>query len=269
MTIRRGRGCRAVSPSLCFGGSVLVALASVLGVPGLAGAGEGTISDPRELGTQLDVKTLTHTDDGSSVVYTAETYAPFTDQSAAFQWGIDRDGDEDFDLFTFTEWRGGKLVGGVKDATGREVSGATVSRPGPNAIKVSFPVAALGGAGVYRYAVNAGATGGDLAPDAGLSQHRIGSVAGPSGAATRAAGATAPAEAAPAKAAATEAAPAEAGPAQAAATEPGPAVAAPAPRPSLPTTGPGDGNALVPVAGAALMLGGSLIAAGSRRVRRS
>lgn len=228
MAIRRGRGCRAVSPSLRAAGIVLAALA-LLGIPGSARAGEGAISDPRELGTHLDLKALSHTDDGSSVVYTAETYAPFTDGSATFKWGIDRDGDEEFDLFVFTDWRGGKLVGGVEDPAGRAVSAATVSRPGPNVIKVSFPVAALGGAGVYRYALNAGIpeseAAGDLAPDAGLSQHRLGTIAGSPGIETRA---------------------------------------------NLPTTGPGDGGALLPFAGAALMAGGAaLIAAAPRRGRRS
>jgi hypothetical protein len=256
MAIRRGRRCRAGSPSLGAAGTVLAALAVLLGVPGLATADEGTVSDPRELGTQLDVKALTHTDDGSSVVYMAETYAPFTDQSAAFKWGIDRDGDEDFDLFVTTQWRGGKLVGAVKDGAGRELAAAAVSRPGPTVIKVSFPVAALGGAGAYRYAVNAGHTegdgGGDLAPDAGLSQHRLGTIAGASGTQTRAA-AAAPAEPVPA-----DVAP----PSREAATSS-------APQANLPTTGPDDRRALLPAAGAAFMVGGVLIAATPRGGRRS
>src|SRR5687767_8999668 len=121
MTIRRGRGCRAAPLSLRAAGTAM-ALAVVLGAPGVASAGEGTTSDPRELGTQLDLKALSHADDGSAIVYTAETYVPFTDQSAAFKWGIDRDGDEEFDLFVSTEWRGGKLAGAVKDPAGREVA---------------------------------------------------------------------------------------------------------------------------------------------------
>jgi LPXTG-motif cell wall-anchored protein len=235
----------------------MMALAVLLGVPGAATAGEGTTSDPRELGTRLDLKGLTHADDGSAVVYTAETYAPFTDRSAAFKWGIDRDGDEDFDLFVTTEWRGGKLAGGVKDAAGKELATAAVSRPGPNAIKVSFPVAVLGGAGAYRYAVNAGHAegegGGDLAPDAGLLQHRLGTIGGPSGTQTRAAAAAAPAEPVP-----VDAAP----PSREAA-------AASAPEANLPTTGSDDGRALLPVAGAAFMAGGALIAAAPRGGRRS
>jgi LPXTG-motif cell wall-anchored protein len=231
-------------------------LALVLCIPATASAGEGSVSDPRELGITLDLKALTHSDDGPSVVYTAETHAPFTDRLAAFKWGIDRDGDEDFDLFVTTEWRGGKLAAAVKDIAGRELAAATVSRPGPNVIKVSFPVAALGGAGTYRYAVNAGHTegeaGADLAPDAGLSQHRLGTIAGPSGTGTRAAAA-----------ALAEPVPVDAAPPRRE------AAAASAPHASLPTTGPDHGRALLPVAGAALMAGGALIAAAPRRARRS
>ena len=213
--------------ALCFVGG---------GFSGPAMAGEGSVSDPRELGTKLDLKAVTHADDGSSIVYVAETFAPFADQSAGFKWGIDRDSDEEFDLIVFTEWRGGKLVGGVKDASGREIAAAAVSRPGPNAIRVSFPVTALDGATVYRYAVDAEGEGSqrDVAPNAGLTQHRLGSViAPPAGAAS---------------------APPAHGAAQA----------------GLPRTGPDDGGSLLPVAGGAFLLGGALIAAAPRRrVRRS
>jgi LPXTG-motif cell wall-anchored protein len=102
-------------------------------------------------------------------------------------------------------------------------------------IKVSFPVAALGGAGTYRYALNAGHTegqaAGDLAPDAGLSRHRLGAIAGPADAAP------------PGREAATTS----------------------APQANLPTTGPDQGRALLPIAGAAFMVGGALLAAGPRR----
>jgi hypothetical protein len=251
MIIRRGRGGRAISATFRVAGTVLATLALVLGVAGTARAGEGAVSDPRELGTRLDLKTLTHSDDGSSVVYTAETFTPFTDQVAAFKWGIDRDSDEDFDLVVFAEWRGGKLAGGVKDASGREIAAAAVSRPGGNAIRVSFPVAVLDGATVYRYAVDADGEGSqrDLAPNAGLTQHRLGSVIAP----------PAPARSASAVAVTP--------PPVASAV---PASAAPAPPQALPRTGRGDGGSLLPVAGWAFLLGGALIAAAPRRrIRRS
>jgi LPXTG-motif cell wall-anchored protein len=217
-------------------------------------AAEGAVSDPRELGTKLDLKAVTHADDGSSIVYGAETFAGFTDQSAAFQWGIDRDGDEDFDLIVFTEWRGGRLAGGVKDATGREIAVAAVSRPGPNAIRVSFPVAVIDGAAVYRYAVHAGDEGSqrDLAPNAGLTQHRLGSIDAPPAAPARSARSVAPT------------------PPSAPSAAPAPAAPVPAPQANLPKTGPDDGRSLLPVAGGAFLLGGALIAAAPRRrVRRS
>ncbi|MGH9010178.1 MAG: hypothetical protein ACRDYF_10080, partial [Acidimicrobiia bacterium] len=192
----------------------------------MAGTDEGGANDPRDVGTRLDLKTLTHAQDGSSIVYTAETYSPFSDQSAVFKWGVDRDRDEAFDLIVFTEWRDGKLVGGVKDPAGRQVAPASVSRPGPTAIRVSFPAEVLGGASVYRYAVDAEAAPGerDLAPNSGLVQHRLGAVAAGEKDVRTASSSPAPPTPTPA-------------PAQAAAA-----------KTSLPRTGPGD-RALLPWSG--------------------
>jgi hypothetical protein len=256
MRIRRGRRCRVAEACLRAAGVVLAAMGVMLSVPGIAIANEGNLVDSRDVGTPLDLKGLAHADDGASIVYTAETHAPFTDQSAAFKWGIDRDHDEAFDLIVFTEWRGGKLVGGVKDATGRQVASATVSRPGPTAIRVSFPAELLGGAATYRYAVNAE---GDLAPNSGLVQHRLGGLPP--------AGAKAETRAASSTPAGTEAAsPSPVAPATPVATAaPRPAPAAP-PAANLPTTGPGD-RALMPWAGAVLVAGGGLIALGAQRNR--
>lgn len=257
MMIRRGRRCRVAEACLRAAGVVLAAMGAMLSVPGIATANEGDLVDSRDVGIPLDLKGLAHADAGALIVYTAETHVPFADQSAAFKWGIDRDHDEAFDLVVFTEWRGGKLVGGVKDATGRQVASATVSRPGPTAIKVSFPAELLGGAATYRYAVNAE---GDLAPNSGLVQHRLGglSPASAKAAETRAASSTP---------AGTEAAtPAPVAPATPVATAaPRPAPAAP-PAANLPTTGPGD-RALMPWAGAVLVAGGGLIALGAQRNR--
>ena len=261
MTIRRGRRCRAAVAWAQRAGAVGLFAVAVLAVPAVAGAGEDGIDDPRDVGTRLDLKTLTHAQDGRSIVYTAETYGPFTDQSAAFKWGVDRDRDEAFDLIVFTEWRDGKLVGAVKDAGGRQVAAAAVSRPGPAAIRVSFPAELLGDAAVYRYAVDAGAAGDrDLAPNAGLVQHRLGAAAvGMKDARTAA---SAPVTPTPAPRAASAApAPARA----AAAISPSPAPASPA-KTNLPRTGPGD-RALLPWSGVALMTGGAFVALGARRNR--
>lgn len=248
MTIWRGRRGQAAGGWALRAAVVGVFAVAVLAVPTMAGAGEGSIEDPRDVGTRLDLKTLTHTQDGPSVVYTAETYGPFSDQSAVFKWGVDRDRDEDFDLVVFTEWRDGKLVGGVRDPEGRQIAPAAVSRPGPSAIRVSFPADVLGDAAAYRYAVNAeGAPGDrDLAPNSGLAQHRLGVITAAPEVRTASSAPSAP--------------------------PPVPQVASGAPPPaspaktSLPRTGSGD-RVLLPWSGAALMAGGAFVAFGARRSR--
>lgn len=257
MTIWRGRRCPAAVPPTLR--AVGVGLFAVVMLAAPAMASDGQTDDPRDVGRRLDLKTLTHAQDGSSIVYTAETYGQFSDQSAVFKWGVDRDRDENFDLIVFTEWRDGKLVGGVKDPAGRQIAPATVSRPGPSAVRVSFPAEVLGDAAVYRYAVNAEAAPGDrdLAPNSGLVQHRLGG--GAAGVTSARTASSAPAAPAPAPRAAS-AAPA---PTPAAA----PAPAAPA-KTSLPRTGPGE-RALLPLSGLALMTGGALMAFGARRSRET
>ncbi len=258
MTIWRGRRCRAAVALAQRASAVGLLAVAVLAVPAMAGIDGGGTSDPRDVGTRLDLKTLTHAQDGPSVVYTAETYGPFSDQSALFKWGVDRDRDEAFDLIVFTEWRDGKLLGGVKDPAGRQIAPAAVSRPGPNAIRVSFPTEVLGGAAEYRYAVDASAAAGDrdLAPNAGLVLHRLGAAAAP----VKEVRTADSAPATPAPTPQASAAPAPAAPAPAAATTPAPAQS------NLPRTGPGDG-ALLPWSGIALMTGGALVALGARRNR--
>jgi len=254
MTIGRGRRCRAAFASARRGAGLGLIGVLVLAVPVVAGTGESRVDDPRDVGTRLDLKTLTHVDDGSSIVYTAETYAPFSDEAAVFKWGIDRDRDEAFDLIIFTEWRGGKLTGGVKDTAGRQLAPAAVSRPGPTAIRVSFPAGVLGGVPVYRYAVDAESDGDgdgpgdpgerDLAPNSGLIQHRLGAVVPPAAGEARTASAAPSPAAEPAKS-------------QAQAQE----RAA-----NLPRTGPGD-RGLLPWAGTVLMVGGVLVVLGAKRNR--
>lgn len=252
MTIWRGRRCRAAVAWARRTGAVALFAVAVLAVPAVAGAGEGGIGDPRDVGMRLDLKTLTHAQDGRSIVYTAETYGPFSDQSAAFKWGVDRDRDESFDLIVSTEWRDGKLVGAVKDSGGRQIATAAVSRPGPTTIRVSFPSEVLGDAAEYRYAVNAEAAPGDrdLAPNSGLAQHRLGAVS-----------ATAK-DVRTASAAPTAPTPEP----QVASAVPTPAPASPA-KTSLPRTGSGD-RALLPWSGVALIAGGAFVALGARRSRR-
>lgn len=165
----------------------LAAALVLLWIPGPTGAAPGNTTDPDDVPLQLDLKSISHANDGSSVTYTAETYENFPDQAAAFKWGIDRNGDESFDLIVFAEWESDvtALVGGVEDAAENPVAEATVSRPAPNAIQVVFPVSVLSGATSYRYAASAedDVNGNeetdpgeqDLAPDAGLVTHDLGS----------------------------------------------------------------------------------------------
>lgn len=254
MTIWRGRRCRAAGAWAQRAGAAGLFAVALLAVPAAAFAGEGGVDDPRDVGTRLDLKTLTHAQDGGSIVYTAETYGPFSDQSAVFKWGVDRDRDENFDFIVSTEWRDGKLVGGVKDPAGRQIAPAAVSRPGPGTIRVSFPAEVLGDAGVYRYAVSAEAVPGDrdLAPNSGLVQHRLGAMTG-AAQDVRTAG-SAPVAPAP-EPRVVSAAPAAA------------AVPAAPAKTSLPRTGSGD-SALLPWSGVALMTGGAFVALGACRGRR-
>ena len=247
MTIWRGRRRRAAVALAQRAGAVALFAVAGLAVPAAAGTDEGGANDSRDVGVRLDLKTVTHAQDGPSIVYTAETHSPFSDQLAVFKWGVDRDLDEAFDLIVFTEWRDGKLVGGVKDPAGRQIAPASVSRPGPTAIRVSFPAEVLGDASVYRYAVNAEAAPGerDLAPNSGLVQHRLG--AGPLTSGPRVASSSPPAEA------------------SSTAAEPAPTAAEAAPPPSsaaqenLPRTGSADRRLLLALAGAAFAIGGALI----------
>ena len=260
MTIWRGRRCRAAVAWAQRAGAVGLFAVAVLAVPAWAVIDQGGATDPRDVGMRLDLKTLTHAQAGPSIVYTAETYGPFSDQSAAFKWGVDRDQDENFDLIVFAEWRDGKLVGGVNDPAGLQIAPAAVSRPGPTAIKVSFPAAVIGGTGLYRYAVNAEGAAGerDLAPNSGLVQHRLGAeAAGADEVRTASSAPVAPAST-------PRAASAAAAPAPAAAAAPAPE---PATKTNLPRTGPGE-RALLPLSGLVLMTGGAFVALGARRRAR-
>jgi hypothetical protein len=203
--------------------------------PGPSGAAPGSNTDPDDVSLKLDLKTTSHANDGSTVTYSAETYENFSDKLADFKWGIDKNGDESFDLIVFAEWDRTELVAGVDDAAENPVAEATVSRPAPNSIQVTFPASVLGGATSYRYGVSAqddlngngesDAGEQDLAPDTGLYDHNVGSApAAPAPAAGRTTPVASPAPvAAPAPAPAVR-------PDPAAAPSPTPVVAPESPR---------------------------------------
>lgn len=141
-----------------------------------------SFTDPDDVNLPLDLKTLTHENDGSTISYTVETYEPFDDRQADFKWAIDKNGDQKVDLFVSVEWEGGRLVGKAEDTKEKELGPATVARVGAHALRVSFSRRLLG-ASEYQYQVIAvNDTNGndeddpgetDLAPDAGFQPHRL------------------------------------------------------------------------------------------------
>jgi hypothetical protein len=190
-------------------------------------------ADPDDVTLRLDIKTVSVANDVSSVTYTVETHEAFPDAFADFRWGIDKDGDQDFDIFVSVEYDR-KLIGKVEDADEEHVADAAVSRPSPNSLRVTFPASVLAGVKSYGYSVraltdsndNGEADAGeqDLAPNAGLYHHSL----------DTSAAAPAPAPAPPATTVPPAAAPApEAGSERAAAGAPRPAAPG-IPQPAVP-----------------------------------
>ncbi len=141
-----------------------------------------SFTDPDDVDLPLDLKTLTHENDDSTISYTVETYEPFEDRQADFKWALDKNGDQKVDLFVSVEWEDGRLVGKAEDTQEKELGTATVARVGAHALRVSFSRRLLG-ASEYQYHVIAvndtnrndeddpGET--DLAPDTGFQPHRL------------------------------------------------------------------------------------------------
>jgi hypothetical protein len=147
-----------------------------------AQSGPVTFSDPDDINLPLDLKTLTHENDDSTISYTVETYEPFEDRQADFKWAIDKNNDQKVDHFVSVEWEDGKLVGKVEDTKEKELGAATVARIGTHGVRVSYSRRLLG-ASEYQYQVIAvNDTNGndeddpgetDLAPDTGFQPHRL------------------------------------------------------------------------------------------------
>ena len=232
-------------------GIIVIALAvAALWSPSTpASALSASEADPDDVTLRLDVKTVSVANDASSVTYTVETYEAFPDAFADFRWGIDKDSDQDFDLFVSVE-HDRKLIGKVEDAAEEEIAAATVTRPSPNSLRVSFPASALAGITSYGYSVralsdlndNGEADGGeqDLAPNTGLYQHRLDVAAQPPGPAPATPPAATPAPATPAPAVTPAPAPQRSAtavgpsPVERPAATPAPAAPKAAPAPSVP-----------------------------------
>jgi hypothetical protein len=200
---------------------------------------------------RLDIKTVSHTDDASSITYTVETYENFPDDWADFRFALDKNRDGKVDNFVSVQWEDDKIVAGVEDPRENRVANATVSRPAPNALRVSFPVSIVKGTAAYAYVVSAttdlNGNGErdpgeeDLAPDTGWYEHRLGP--GPAPATSTTAPAATPAgpsstTAAPPAPTPAPAPPPTAAPAPPPAAAPGPAARTPAARtPAAATAG--------------------------------
>ena len=141
-----------------------------------------TFTDPDDVNLPLDLKTLTHENDDSTITYSAETYEPFEDAKADFKWAIDHNGDQRIDRLVSVEWEDGKLVGKVEDPKEKELGQANVTRIGAHGLRVSFSRRLIGAA-EYQYRVvavsdlngndedDAGET--DVAPDTGFQPARL------------------------------------------------------------------------------------------------
>jgi len=142
-----------------------------------------TFTDPDDVNLALDLKTLTHTNDATTITYTVETYEPFRDDQADFFWSIDKDNDQKVDTLVGIEFEDGKLDAKVETPDEKEIGPATVTRTGPASLRVSFSRKFIGSAASYQYRVTAvtdlnhndeedpGET--DIAPDSGFYTHRL------------------------------------------------------------------------------------------------
>ena len=164
-------------------GCLAAAISTLLMVQGPPIRAESaSFTDPDDVNLPLDLKTLSHENDASTVTYTVETYEAFKDTDADFRWGIDKNNDKKVDNFVSVEFDG-QLLATVEDADENQIGHATVTRVGPASLRVTFSRDVLGGVASYGYQVRAlsdkngngeadpGET--DMAPDTGFYQHRL------------------------------------------------------------------------------------------------
>jgi len=142
-----------------------------------------SFTDPDDVNLPLDLKTLTHSADASTITYTAETYEAFRDDQIDFFWSLDTDNDNKVDRLVGVEYEDGKVGAKVETPAEKEIGPATFTRIGPNAVKVTFARRFAGSGPSYQYRVTAatdlnhndeedpGET--DVAPDTGFYTQRL------------------------------------------------------------------------------------------------
>jgi uncharacterized repeat protein (TIGR01451 family) len=142
----------------------------------------------------LDLKTIAHGADASTITYTVDTFDAWPSSAADFEWMLFTGNDPAPDYTVTAYWNGTAISGGVFNASGVFVSAVAITRPSGDSLEVSFSRAAIGTPASYRYFVrtyqdlNADslvqADEYDLAPDSGTYTHQIGSPAGTGGGGT-------------------------------------------------------------------------------------
>lgn len=132
--------------------SILLPLAA-RAVPASAAAGVFVDSDSDTFA--LDIDTVSHVSDATTVTLTVGTVAPFVDSIAHFSWVIDKNSEGLPEYAVGANWNGSAIVSSVVNATtNARVATATVSRPTSSSISVSFPRSAIGNPPAYVYVVS-------------------------------------------------------------------------------------------------------------------
>lgn len=132
--------------------AVIALVAPLLVLPGSA-ASTATADDPDDVSTPLDIRTVTASSSSSTLTFTDTLYGAVPDAGTAeIVWAVDADNDGTVDVEIGAALDGGTWSAAVHDPTlTTEVAPATVSRPGPDAIAVSFPRAAIGSPAAYTF----------------------------------------------------------------------------------------------------------------------
>ena len=120
----------------------LIALVSVA-TPAGADLGTGTVSDPDDVATALDIATATLTDDNGTVTLTVTTYEPFTDEQADFFWLLQTRSDDTPDAFVTAKYDDDR--GEIEAFLFADPGGTvTVTRPSGTSLRAAFARNALG-----------------------------------------------------------------------------------------------------------------------------